>query len=165
LKKSDSNHEGSVSGISQSIDSSKSNDDDHIVNNQDFNDKANKTKEKQIKTQGTFAESLKKQQNASLLRRKSIKSSTYQVEGKSLYLFSKNNRFRQFLRGIIEHAYFENMIYHLIAVNSLLLMLDEPRLKDPYTKETIHLLDNIISVLFLIECLVKIIVLGFIIGK
>jgi len=45
------------------------------------------------------------------------------------------------------------------------MIIDEPRLRDPYTKNTIRMLDHIISAIFLLECCIKIIVMGFVIGK
>lgn len=49
----------------------------------------------------------------------------------------------------------------MIALNSLLLALDEPRLSDPYQKKTIGNLLLIISIVFVVEMCVKIIVVGF----
>ena len=49
----------------------------------------------------------------------------------------------------------------MIALNSLLLALDEPALQDPYQKETLKLMLNIISIIFVLECVVRIIVMGF----
>jgi hypothetical protein len=62
---------------------------------------------------------------------------------------------------MIANQYFANFIYHMIAINSLLLALDEPFLTDPYQKETLHLMLNIISIIFVVEAAVRIIVMGF----
>jgi len=43
-------------------------------------------------------------------------------------------------------------------------MLDEPILTDEYQKNSISLMLNIISILFVVECVMKIIVMGFVIG-
>jgi hypothetical protein len=53
------------------------------------------------------------------------------------------------------------MIYYCIAYNSLLLALDQPALEDIYQKKTIKLMSNIISGVFVLECVVKIIAMGF----
>lgn len=53
-------------------------------------------------------------------------------KSRSLYIFAHDNCFRVFLRNVIENPYFEGFIYHMIALNSLLLALDEPLLEDPY---------------------------------
>jgi hypothetical protein len=49
----------------------------------------------------------------------------------------------------------------MIALNSLLLALDEPRLSDPYQINTIREMLLIISIIFVIEMVLKIIVMGF----
>mmetsp|Transcript_19618 Transcript_19618/g.30232 ORF Transcript_19618/g.30232 Transcript_19618/m.30232 type:complete len:229 (+) Transcript_19618:3065-3751(+) len=63
------------------------------------------------------------------------------------------------------NSYFAGFIYHMIALNSLLLALDEPKLTDQYQKETITELLNIISIIFVVECALKIVVLGFYFGE
>ena len=53
----------------------------------------------------------------------------------------------------------------MIALNSLLLILDAPDLTDKYQSKTISsLLFIIISIIFIVECVIKIIVSGFFIG-
>lgn len=52
----------------------------------------------------------------------------------------------------------------MIAINSLLLVLDSPSLEDEYQKKTINSLLGIISYIFIAECLVKIIAAGFVFG-
>lgn len=52
--------------------------------------------------------------------------------GKSMWVFDYNSPFRELLRNIVSSVYFANFIYTLIAMNSLLLMLDEPKLEDRY---------------------------------
>ena len=54
---------------------------------------------------------------------------------------------------------------HLIGLNSLLMALEEPILKDEYAKATLKLLGDVISILFIVECVLKILVMGFIRGK
>jgi len=49
----------------------------------------------------------------------------------------------------------------MIAFNSLLLTLDEPKLSDQYQAKTIEFMLKIISWIFIIECVVKVIVHGF----
>ena len=88
-----------------------------------------------------------------------------QPHGKSLYIFAYNNPLRKFLRNVIANQYFANFIYHMIAINSLLLALDEPFLTDPYQKQTLHLMLNIISIIFVVEAVVRIVVRGFYQGE
>ena len=52
--------------------------------------------------------------------------------GKSLFIFGVENKFRLFLKDTLESPYFDNFIYHLIGLNSLILALSEPDLSDPY---------------------------------
>lgn len=53
----------------------------------------------------------------------------------------------------------------MIAFNSLLLMLDEPILYDEYQKKTLITMLNIISIIFVLEFVMKSVVLGFCIGE
>ena len=46
----------------------------------------------------------------------------------------------------------------------MLLALDTPILEDPYQKQSIRLMLDIISIIFVMEFLIKIIVMGFFIG-
>jgi len=84
---------------------------------------------------------------------------------KSLYLFNPESKVRRFFTRIIEHRYFEDFIYHLIAMNSLLLMINYPNNNDPYFIKTIELITTLISAFFLGEAFSKIISLGFFIGE
>lgn len=53
----------------------------------------------------------------------------------------------------------------MIALNSLLLILDMPSLSDPYQQTTIKLMLNIISIIFCLEFLLRVIVQGFYFGE
>jgi len=85
--------------------------------------------------------------------------------GNSLFIFSPTNPLRDFLRNFIMNSYFAGFIYHMIALNSMLLSLDEPQLADPFQKKTIALMLLIISIIFVFECVIKIIAQGFYFGK
>ena len=87
------------------------------------------------------------------------------IQGRSLYIFGPDNKFRILLKTIMDHPYFENFIYSLITLNSLLLAIDEPVLVEEYQNNTISQLTTIISTIFIAEAVMKIIVLGFVIGK
>jgi hypothetical protein len=69
------------------------------------------------------------------------------------------------LKEIVENAYFDDFIYHIIGLNSFLLILDAPILTDEYQNKSLNLLQNIISGIFIGEFIIKIIVMGFVIGK
>ena len=69
-----------------------------------------------------------------LPRRRKKKQAEYVIEGKSLFLFGPESKVRQVLKEFIAHPYFENLIYYMIAMNSILLALDEPALDNGYQK-------------------------------
>jgi Ion transport protein len=69
------------------------------------------------------------------------------------------------LNNILEHKYFEDFIYHLIAMNSILLLINYPTITDEYFNNTIDLIVNIISGCFIAEAVLKIIALGFVWGE
>lgn len=69
------------------------------------------------------------------------------------------------LAKLIWNPYFEESIMCLIGLNSLLLMISEPILTDPYSIKTIYVLNTTISFIYVAECLIKIITYGFVIGK
>lgn len=102
-----------------------------------------------------------------LERYKKHKKSLALVEGsRSLYIFSDTNSIRLFLKNIVQHPYFEDFILRLIFVNSLLLYLDEPILDNmKYQSKTIAGMLDIISIIFCIEAVLKIIVMGFYLGE
>lgn len=87
------------------------------------------------------------------------------ITGRSLFIFSQKSRTRKVLKAILTHPYFESFIFHLIGLNSLTLALDEPQLKDNYQLSTLSLLQNVISGVFIVEAVAKVIVLGFVVGK
>ena len=53
----------------------------------------------------------------------------------------------------------------MIALNSLFLALDEPALEDEYQKDTLKTMLNLISIIFVAECVIKVIVMGFYQGQ
>ena len=59
------------------------------------------------------------------------------------------------------NSYFAGFIYHMIALNSLFLALDEPALEDKYQKNTLQTMLTIISIIFVVECVIKVICMGF----
>ena len=83
---------------------------------------------------------------------------------KSCYLFTTDNKVRRFLRTLIKHPYWEEFIYALIAASSIALAFDEPNISD-YKANIMVILHNIFLGLFIIEMVVKIIVMGFYFGE
>lgn len=82
-----------------------------------------------------------------------------------MFIFGYHNCFRSKLRDFISNSYFAGFIYTLIGLNSLLLALDEPELTDKYQKDTIKLMLTVISIIFVFECVIKVIVQGFYFGQ
>lgn len=97
-------------------------------------------------------------------KKKQKKQIEIDQESRSLYCFSHDNCLRIRLKLLIENPYFEGFIYHMIALNSLLLAMDTPILDDEYQKNTISMILTIISIIFIVESVIKIIVMGFISG-
>lgn len=65
----------------------------------------------------------------------------------------------------LDNSYFESIIYNLIALNAVILMIDDPIVKNEYTNQTLKLIGNFISAIFILEFLLKVITMGFFIGK
>lgn len=87
-----------------------------------------------------------------------------------MLIFSQTNWLRRRLKAILVHPYFENFIYYVIAFNCLTLVLGQPAVTDPslgsiyydqYQEKTINIFSNIISAIFILEAIWKIIVMGF----
>ena len=80
-----------------------------------------------------------------------------------MIIFSRTNTVRNFLQRIVTHNFFDNGILILIFLSTILLVLDNP-LANPHdfahrVRDTLNL---IMTSIFILECLIKIIVLGFI---
>ena len=56
------------------------------------------------------------------------------------------------------------MLY-LIILNSIIMALEQPYLTDPYQIQSLELITNIIVGVYILEAAMKIMVMGFIIGK
>lgn len=80
-------------------------------------------------------------------------------------LISPDSKPRIWLAMVLKHPYFETFIFHFIALNSLLLIVDEPVLSNTYTINTILRLSQVLSAIFILEALSKIFVMGFCWGK
>jgi hypothetical protein len=80
----------------------------------------------------------------------------------SLFVFSQGNPVRIVARRIIDFRYFDTIIIILIVLSSIFLALDNP-LNDPESglSETLTMLDFIMTALFTLEAIIKIIACGF----
>jgi len=84
------------------------------------------------------------------------------LKGNSLGLFSPRNRFRIWLTKIVISRKFDTFIHFIIFVSCVALVLDKPTLEDGSAlKAVLFYLDLVITTLFIIEMLAKIISSGF----
>ena len=92
------------------------------------------------------------------------KKSSVEREGQeannSLIIFPSDLKFRKVLVRIISNTKFDYLILLFIILSSILLILQNP-LSDP-NNYYYYILNLVISVVFLIEAVMKIIALGFI---
>mmetsp|Transcript_3119 Transcript_3119/g.7221 ORF Transcript_3119/g.7221 Transcript_3119/m.7221 type:complete len:1718 (+) Transcript_3119:685-5838(+) len=93
----------------------------------------------------------------------------------SLFIFSPTNPVRMFCVRVVCHKYFEYVIIALILLSSILLALDGPTLSkdgpfypdtlsdaDQKLKNAIDILDAMFLLMFVIEMVLKVIMMGFI---
>lgn len=82
----------------------------------------------------------------------------------SLYLFNRNGCFRRNVHFVQQHKKFENFIMLLIALSSTKLALESYLVDMPEDNQLVVIsneLDFIFNYLFIVECVLKIIALGF----
>jgi len=83
-------------------------------------------------------------------------------ENNSLFIFSQTNPVRVACRDLVTRKWFDNTIVGVIVVSSLCLAIENP-LDDPDggLAAVLKLLDTIATIIFIIECVAKIITGGF----
>jgi len=84
------------------------------------------------------------------------------VTGKALWFLTPENPVRRFSVWIVSRQHFDNFILFLIIFSTFLLILESP-LNDPDSKQADNLfnIDVVVTILFTIELVLKVIVLGF----
>eukprot|EP00347_Sterkiella_histriomuscorum_P011811 403371009 len=97
----------------------------------------------------------------------SIKQSKKVYDKRSLYIFSLKNPLRRLVLKILEHKAFEYFILSLILINSLALAMFDYSDRDSITQynNILEQLGVVLTYLFTAECVLKIIGLGFFVGK
>jgi hypothetical protein len=94
-----------------------------------------------------------------------LKLVTANIEAEnSIYLFNRSGCFRRNCHFIQKHRYFERFIMLLIAGSSCKLALESYIINEPETSSMVQIsaeLDFIFNYLFIVECVLKIIALGF----
>ncbi|KRX08462.1 hypothetical protein PPERSA_12943 [Pseudocohnilembus persalinus] len=86
----------------------------------------------------------------------------YPLVGNSLFCLGQKNQFRQLMYYICGQNWFEWAVIGLILFSSIILVLDDP-FKDPKSsfKKILNYADMVITLLFVLESLIKIIAYGF----
>jgi hypothetical protein len=87
------------------------------------------------------------------------------LEGRSLFLFVPNNKFREFCSKITSWRYFDSVSLTVILISTINLAIYNP-LNDPDSKLSIanYYIDIAVVGLFCLEALLLIIVNGFVIN-
>ncbi len=80
-------------------------------------------------------------------------------------MLSPQNKFRRALNYILNMKNFDNIILSIIILSSVTLILENP-LTDPESLliKVIEVLDIVVTIIFVAECVTKIIVFGFILN-
>ena len=87
------------------------------------------------------------------------------IFGKSCFLMDNENFLRKKCAYIVGHRYFDNTILFLILFSTVLLALENP-LADPDSHYSFVLkkIDVVVSIIFTLELVIKVVVYGFIIN-
>ena len=93
--------------------------------------------------------------------RKSVKKKI-QLYGWSLFIFKPKNKIRKAISFIIQNNFFENFIIFLIVISSITLAIENP-LMDPDSTfvNVLFIIDTILTSIFILEAILKIITHGF----
>ena len=85
------------------------------------------------------------------------------MNGRSLFIFSDTNVIRRFVSKVTNHWFFEWFIIFLIIFSTLTLAFEHP-LDDPESEKVkvLQLIDLVMTSIFCLEALLKIVALGFI---
>ena len=84
------------------------------------------------------------------------------VEGKALFFMNPDHPVRKLSTRIVEQENFDNVILFLIVFSTLMLILETP-LNDPDAPQAdnLYYIDTVVTGLFTIELILKVIVFGF----
>ena len=82
--------------------------------------------------------------------------------GRSLFIFSKDNCLRSICYKIVKHPFYDSAVLILIAVSTILLTIDNPNMDGQGDlAEVLKVFDYTLTTLFTIECLINVILFGF----
>ena len=88
-----------------------------------------------------------------------------EISGTSLSFFDNKSKFRSFLNTIVQSDLFSNAVLVSIMISTLILILENPSY-DPHSTFmlTLEILNNLMTLVFILEAVIKIIVYGFILN-
>ncbi|XP_033105567.1 voltage-dependent L-type calcium channel subunit alpha-1D-like [Anneissia japonica] len=86
-------------------------------------------------------------------------------EESSLFIFSKDNRFRKASFFVVNHNYFSNVVLVLIMVSSAMLAAEDPVNKQNTRNEILQKFDYVFTGIFTIEIMLKVVAYGLVIHK
>lgn len=89
-----------------------------------------------------------------------------QIQGKALWLLDYDNRFRIFVSKLVSHRAFEFAIVLFILISTLTLAVEGPMM-DPDSEfaRALQLIDLVMTIIFTLEAILKIIAFGFVIHR
>jgi hypothetical protein len=91
-----------------------------------------------------------------------IKSRASALVGKSLFCLPPENYVRRLAVDFMLNKWFDRIVYVLIAISSVLLVVDNPSVpQSDEFKQNLLIIDIVITTLFVVEMLTKIIAMGF----
>lgn len=86
----------------------------------------------------------------------------FKLEGQSLLLFAPTNQIRVWLENVVSHWLFEYVVMTIILLSSFMLVLESPAPKEgTFLAQFLNFGDLVLNLLFSLEAMMKIIVLGF----
>ena len=84
------------------------------------------------------------------------------VEGKSLGCLTPENKLRKLCKHIVAYRHYDNIILGIIIFSTILLTFDNPlEPEDSSKKVVLKYLDYILTTLFTLECIINIMLFGF----
>lgn len=91
----------------------------------------------------------------------------YQFSSKSLFFMDKNNKVRRCCVWLLTHKFFDRFIIFLIVVNSIMLGIKDYSDADNKSvrNQVIEISDRFFVTAFTIECIIKVLGMGFILEK
>ncbi|XP_065072313.1 voltage-dependent L-type calcium channel subunit alpha-1D-like [Rhopilema esculentum] len=87
------------------------------------------------------------------------------IHGRSLFLFSTNNRFRLFCHSLVSLKHFDHIMLVIIILSSIILAMEDPLVVSSKHNDLLRDIDIAFVSIFTFEVLLKIVAHGFILHK